>query len=188
MQGNGSMGMQAQRGMRWLVWGGAAVLLCLPLIAMQFTKEVNWTAFDFLVMGVMLLAVCLAFELALRVARSPWYMLGAAVAAGTAFLVTWANLAVGVIGNEDNPVNLIFFGVVAVALVGAGLARLLPPGMARAMAVTAAAQAATVVLAFLLDEQPQVAIILCVFTGMWLLSAWLFSQAATASPAASPAH
>ncbi len=170
------------RAARWLVWGGAALLLSLPLIAMQFTSEVNWTASDFVFMGVMLGAVCLAFELAMRVARSSYYMLGAGIAAATAFLVTWSNLAVGIIGNESNPANLMFFGVVAVALIGTLLARLQPRGMAHAMIATALAQAATVIATFVLEDQLRVSIIVSVFTGMWLLSALLFSKAADELP------
>ena len=36
---------------RALIWGGAAVALSIPAIAMQFTDEVQWGPFDFLVMG-----------------------------------------------------------------------------------------------------------------------------------------
>lgn len=169
------------RGFRWIVWGGAAGLLSLPLIAMRFTNEVNWTAFDFLVMGMMLAAVCLAFELALRMARNGYYMLGAGLAAGTAFLITWSNLAVGIVGNENNPVNLIFFGIVAIAVVGTLVSRLQPSGMARTMLVAGFAQAATVVLA-LFKEAPIVAVIPGVFTAMWLLSSVLFGKAADALP------
>lgn len=168
------------RGMRWLVWGGAAALLALPLIAMQFTREVQWSAFDFLVMGAMLGAVGLAFELALRVARDSYYMVGAGIAAGTAFLLTWANLAVGVIGNEDNPANLMFFGVVAIALVGTILARLQPRGMAQAMQATAIVQAGTVIAALLLDAQWRVPVIVAGFAGMWLLASVLFAKSAQA--------
>ena len=41
---------------RWrtAVWGTAAFLLLLPLVAMQFTNEVNWDATDFAVFGTML--------------------------------------------------------------------------------------------------------------------------------------
>jgi hypothetical protein len=44
--------------LRIAIWGTAAFLLLLPWVAMQFTTEVNWTLFDFLVIGVMLLAAC----------------------------------------------------------------------------------------------------------------------------------
>ena len=49
------------------------------------------------------------------------YRFGIIIALGTAFVITWANLAVGIVGNEDNPLNLIFFGVILVALIGAPL-------------------------------------------------------------------
>ena len=46
--------MRPEPGRRLLAWGAAAALLLLPLVAMQFTEEVNWTVFDFLVFGSML--------------------------------------------------------------------------------------------------------------------------------------
>lgn len=165
------------RGVRWLLWAALAALLLLPLIAMQFTREVNWAAMDFMVMGTMLALVGGAFELVMRVARSHHYVFGAALAVGAAFLTTWVNLAVGIIGNEHNPVNLAFFAVPVVALIGASLARLAPAGMARAMIAAAIVQAGTCVLAFLEGE-----IVAVVFTGvmmaMWLPSAGLFERAA----------
>ena len=103
-------------------------------------------------------------------------MLGAGLAAGTAFLIPWRHLAVGIVGNENNPVNLIFFGIVAIAVVGALASRLQPRGMARTMLVAGIAQAATVVLA-LFKEAPVVAVILGVFTVMWLLSSLCFFKA-----------
>ena len=112
----------------------------------------------------------------MRVARSHHYVFGAAIAVGAAFLTTWINLAVGIIGNEHNPVNMAFFAVPLVALIGASLARLAPAGMARAMIAAAIVQAGTCVLAFLEGE-----IVAVVFTGvmmaMWLLSAGLFERA-----------
>lgn len=162
---------------RWLVWGGAICLLLLPLVAMQFTAEVDWTGDDFAVMGVMLGTVCLAFELAVRVARSHAYVVGAGVAVVTGFLLTWINLAVGIIGNENNPANQIFFGVLLVAMFGAVLSRLRPLRLARAMEVTAVAQFAAALVTFFL-EQAHVWVLTAVFAGMWLLSAQLFHKAA----------
>ena len=63
-----------------LVWGGAAALLALPLVAMRFTREVAWTASDFAVMGAMLFAACGAWELATRASGSLAYRAGAGIA------------------------------------------------------------------------------------------------------------
>ena len=165
------------RRIRWVVWGGAAALLVLPLVAKQFTTEVNWTGFDFAAMGVMLGTVCLAFELAVRVARSHAYVVGVGVAVVTGFLLTWINLAVGIIGNENNPANQIFFGVLLVAMFGAVLSRLQPLRLARAMEATAVAQLAAAVVTFFL-EQAHVWVLMGFFAAMWLLSAQLFHNAA----------
>lgn len=162
--------------LRMVIWGGAGLLLLFPLIAMQFTPEVQWTPSDFAVMGVLLGLVCGAFEVALRAARSHLYMVAAGVAAATAFLMTWVNLAVGIVGNENNSANLIFFGVVAIAMIGAALARLESLGMARAMAATASAQVATSAIAFASGEG-RGAMLIGVFVAMWLMSAELFRKA-----------
>jgi hypothetical protein len=165
------------RRLRWLVWGGAAFLLLLPAIAMRFTAEVDWDAGDFAVMGIMLGSVCLAYELALRVARSHVYVVAAGIAVVNGFLITWSNLAVGIIGNENNPANLMFFGVLLVGLVGAAIARLRASGMARAMFVTAIAQASTSIAALVLDGA-YIFVLTAFFVAMWLISALLFRRAA----------
>jgi hypothetical protein len=58
----------------------------------------------------------------------------------TGIVLLWVNGAVGLIGNEDNPANLMYAGVLAIGLIGAALARLQPLGMAWALSVTAVAQ------------------------------------------------
>ena len=68
--GSGTMAgeMTTGRGntVRKLVWGLAAALWLAPLVAMQFTREVNWTASDFVVFGVMLLLALGAYEVGTR--------------------------------------------------------------------------------------------------------------------------
>jgi hypothetical protein len=90
---------------RIMVWGGAALLLLAPLVAMQFTEEVRWTGSDFAIFGVMLAVPLGGLELAVRATRSMAYRAAVAVALGASFLMTWANLAVGIIGNENNPLR-----------------------------------------------------------------------------------
>lgn len=167
------------RGVRWLVWGGLAFLLLLPLVAMRFTTEVNWGPEDFLVMGTLLALVGGAFELTVRVARSNTYVVAAAIAVGTAFLTIWINLAVGIIGDEDNRANIMFVGVLAIAFVGAVLARLEPLRMARAAEVTAAFQAMVGVAAlFLAPGQPEGVILSGILAAAWFASGQLFRAAA----------
>ena len=83
------------------------------------------------------------------------YRAAVGVAFVTAFLLAWSNLAVGVIGSEDNPANLMYIGVLAVGIIGAIIARLRPRGMARALFATALAQALVPVIALIIWK-PQV--------------------------------
>jgi len=178
--------MKAGGGSRWtmLIWSGAALLLSVPFFAMKFTSEVNWTAGDFLVMGVMLAAVCGAIELAVRTSGNWAYRGGVAAAIIGAFLITLANLAVGIVGSEDNPANLLFFGALLVGLVGAVLARFRAAGMAKAVLTTAAAVGLAFVIAALGGtEEPDVphlreALATVVIASPLLFSAWLFRKAA----------
>ncbi|GAA0870458.1 hypothetical protein GCM10009116_22940 [Brevundimonas basaltis] len=167
------------RWLRLLVWGGAAVAWLFPLAAKLLMAEgMLWTTFDFIVWGVMLLVAAAVCEIGLRLSGSLAWRAGVVVAAGTAFLITWSNLAVGIIGDENNPLNQIFFGVVAIALAGSFVARFRPKGMALAMLVTAVAQFATAFVA--LAYEPIVFAIVGVFALGWLLAAWLFREAGRA--------
>jgi hypothetical protein len=79
-----------------LILVGTVLLLLIPLVAMQFTEEVVWTLSDFGVAGALLAGTGLVYELATRSLRSPRLrMIAGAVIVG-AFLVIWAELAVGI--------------------------------------------------------------------------------------------
>jgi hypothetical protein len=157
-------------------WGLAALLLLLPLVAMQFTAEVDWTASDFVFAAILLGTVGLGAELAVRATRSLAYRAGAGFALAAAFLIVWATGAVGMIGDEDNSYNLLFFAVIALALLGAILARFRAAGMAAAMLAAGVAHAAAAVGGMPTDMRGGT--ISLVFAGLWLLSAALFRKAA----------
>lgn len=174
-----------KRGNPWrpVIWGGAACLLLLPLVAMQFTPEVNWTGFDFLVFGSMLSLACGSYELGAKMSSNTAYRAATAVAVGAGFMLTWINLAVGVIGDEGDPANLLFAAVLLVGIIGALLGRFRAQGMARALVATAAAQALVGVVVLLVGVIRYEALALCaVFTVIWLVSAGLFSIAARTGP------
>ena len=69
------------------------------------------------------------------------YRIGIGVALAASFVQVWMNLAVGIVGNEDNPVNLGFYLVVATAAACAFTAQFRADGMARAMLAVAGVQA-----------------------------------------------
>ncbi len=74
------------------------VLLTAPLIAMQFTNEVNWNMGDFIVMGFLLFGTGSLFVLvSRRLPRKYWGITGLALAA--ALLYVWIELAVGIFGH-----------------------------------------------------------------------------------------
>lgn len=87
-----------RRSPRWraALWGAALLLLVLPWVAMQFGDEVNWDLADFALFGGMLLIACGSFELAARFISNRRYLWMAGLAILLAFLLVWAELAVGV--------------------------------------------------------------------------------------------
>ncbi|MDN5200164.1 hypothetical protein QQ008_02295 [Fulvivirgaceae bacterium BMA10] len=74
-------------------------LLLIPLIAMQFTSQVNWSPFDFLIMGILLLGTGFIFELVLRKVKKIQHRVILCVAIVISFLLVWAELAVGIFGT-----------------------------------------------------------------------------------------
>ena len=159
------------------------VILLIPLIAMQFTNEVDWNLFDFIVMGVLILGTGLTYEFARSKGSNTTYKFAVGVALGTSFLLVWMNGAVGIIGNENNPANLLYFGVLAIGLIGAIIARLKPSGMSRVLFATALAQALVPVIALLIWKPAFSLGVLAVFVLntffviMFILSALLFKSA-----------
>jgi hypothetical protein len=172
-------GGKPARGRRWRIvgWSMAALAFLLPLAAMQVTDAVDWGAGDFVVAGALVLGVGLAYELAVRATGSGAYRAAAAMALAAAFVLVWVNLAVGVIGSEGDPANLMYGVVLAVGVAGAALARGRPKGMARALVAAALAQAAVAAIALGagLDATPPLD---AGFAALWLASAWLFRKAA----------
>lgn len=173
--------------LRLFGWGSAAVLLMLPLVAMQFTGEVDWSLTDFLVMGALLGTCGLVLELATRRSENLSYRFAATVAVGASFLLVWVNLAVGFLGDEGNPANLMFLGVIGVAVAGSLLARSRAAGMAKAMLAAAAAQALAGIVGFTAgwaspggEGVYEVVLGTSLFASLWLLSAFLFGKAARA--------
>jgi hypothetical protein len=115
-------------------------LLFIPFIAMQFTDQVQWTLSDFVIMGSVLLAVGLAYELIARRSDKTVYRIAFGTGLAGAFLLLWMNGAVGIIGNEGQPANLMYAAVFIVGFTGSLMARFRARGMAYALFAAAATQ------------------------------------------------
>lgn len=157
-------------------WSLAAALLALPAVAMRFDSGVHWSAGDFALAAVMFGIVGGLFELAARASRNLAFRLAVVLAVGCGFLQIWINLAVGIIGSEDNPANWTYFAMIPAAITAAVTARGQPGALARGMAALAGLQAAFSLL-HLVDGHMTLPID-ALFTLMWLLSARLFRTAA----------
>lgn len=77
----------------------ATALLLIPLIAMNFSNEVNWSIFDFLVAGVLLIGTGLTLEFILRKVKTTKNRILFGIALFIALFLIWAELAVGIFGT-----------------------------------------------------------------------------------------
>lgn len=73
------------------------IILCIPLIAMQFTNEVEWKIMDFVLMGILLLVFFFLLEGILTYAKSEFWKIFLILVIFFALLLTWAELAVGIV-------------------------------------------------------------------------------------------
>jgi hypothetical protein len=134
---------------------GATTLLILsiPLIAMQFTTEVNWSVGDFIIMGILIFSTGSAYVLL------SWYTpnviqraaYGAAI--GTTFLMVWANMAVGLIGSGLHAGNLMYIGVIAILIAGTFFSEFTAKGLALTMFAVAFALVLVAIVALLANMQ-----------------------------------
>ena len=133
---------QSKRAFPWrrLLWSVPAALLLLPAVAMQFTEEVDWDAFDFIFAAIVFGSVGLIVELTVRSSPSMAFRGAVFLALAAAFMIIWGNAAVGFIGDENNPANLMFGAVLAVALLGSIASLFRAKGMALTMFAAAAVE------------------------------------------------
>ena len=75
------------------------IILLIPLIAMQLTNEVNWSLFDFIIMGAMLTITGILGEIIFKKVKKYKHRVILYVVVAIIFLLTWAELAVGIFGT-----------------------------------------------------------------------------------------
>ena len=172
----------AYRGARPVALVTALVLL-VPLVAMQFSDEVVWTVSDFVVAGILLGGTGLLFQLAWRKAGSIVYRAAAGVALASALFLVWVVLAVGAVGETGDPFDLLYVGVLAVGVIGAVVARFKPHGMARALLAMALAQVLVAAIALIAGKHQapissvgEIVGLNGMFAALFVAAAWLFRE------------
>jgi hypothetical protein len=168
---------------RIAAWSAVAGLMLVPLAAQLVSGGFGWSSGDFVFVAVVLFASCFIFDLAARRAPNFAYLAGAAAALAAGFGLFVVNGAVGLVGSESEPHNLLFGAAILVALVGAVISRGRAAGMARAMLAAAVthvgvSSALLVAAGGASDADPRMEILgLAIFATVWLASAWLFRRA-----------
>lgn len=132
---------------------GIAGLLLIPFLATKFSEEVTWSGGDFVLMGSLLVGLAVTYEVAVQRVQQKGYRAAMILALLGAFLLFWVNGAVGIIGSEKQPANLLYGVVFAVGLVGAFLSRLRAPGLARTLWAAAGVQLLIPAVAWLVWPQ-----------------------------------
>jgi hypothetical protein len=163
-------------------WSAAAALLCVPAIAMRFPGSgFDWTASDFVIMGMLFAAILGAYEVLAARAPSIAYRAASVLTTLGLFLLIWFNLAVGIIGSENNDANLMFAGVIVAVVGGACAARFRPRGMSNTLFVAAGMQAIIGIVALALNlgvegrGWPRDVIVLTgFFTALWAVAGTLY--------------
>lgn len=167
-------------------------IVTIPAVAMWFSVEGwAWQATDFVVAWVFIAGAIATYQFVASKAPNRAYRFATAIAVASGLVLLWINGAVGLIGSEANPANLMYVLVLLVGLAGAAVGRLRPIGMARALSATALAQFLVPVVALVRwpsDFSPGVLPVFGLNFGFVLLfavSAYLFRVAGTKSDGAS---
>ncbi len=82
-----------------IILASALSLLLIPLIGMQFSSEVDWSPFDFVIMGTLLAGAGILLEVVLRKVTKTENRIALIAILLIAFLLIWAELAVGIFGT-----------------------------------------------------------------------------------------
>lgn len=80
---------------RIAIWGSIVLVLLLPLVAMQFTNEVNWDFMDFMVAGVLLTVAALVYEQTSKKLSNVKMRMAIGIVILATLLTVWIELAVG---------------------------------------------------------------------------------------------
>ena len=89
--------MKNKRLIKYII--STVLLLLIPLIAMQFTNQVNWAPSDFIVAAILLLSTGFAIDFVIKKVLTKKYRITLSAIIVVMLLLVWAELAVGIFGT-----------------------------------------------------------------------------------------
>ena len=155
----------------------------IPL-SMQFTDEIQWN--EAIAYIVILLAVGGVYELWQWLkTRDRTYRIAFGVGLAGVLFLGWVSGAVGIIGSENQPVNLLYWAVPVIGLIGSLISRFKPRGMALTLFAVALVQFLVPVVALTISPEVSwgnvgvigVFVTNSLFAVMFVVSALLFRRA-----------
>lgn len=84
---------------RIVLYAIASILLLVPLVAMQFSKEVNWSLSDFLIGGFLLFGTATVIDFILRIIKKKSHRIILSIVTLLVLMIIWGELAVGIFGT-----------------------------------------------------------------------------------------
>lgn len=171
-----------------VVWAIVVALILLIFLAMQFINfgqvEVQWN--EAVAYSVILLALGGAYELWQWLkTRNSVYRFAFGVGLLGVLLLGWVSGAVGIIGSENQPANLMYWAVFATLLIGSFISRFKSRGMAYTLFATALVQFLIPMVALIISPEVSwgnvgvtgVFVVNSIFALLFAVSALLFRNA-----------
>ena len=123
---------------------GALAVWMAPVVAAQFVTDWHWGLGGFAFVYVLFFLTGMVYAVIARKMRAWAYKAGVGVALVAGFALGWSNMVH--VADSHNPANLWYYSVLVMGFVGAFLARLKAPGLARTLFLMAATLALIAVM------------------------------------------
>lgn len=170
---------------RFIIWGTITTLIIMIILTKQFISEIQWN--ETIAYIVIILAIACIYELYKWLkTHNRSYRIAFSIGTLGALLIIRVNGAVGIIGSEDNPANLMYWAVLFTIILGSLISTFKPRWMALTLFATAIVQILVPVFAlFIWPAQTSwgeagvigVLVFNSVFAGIFIISALFFQRA-----------
>ncbi|MCW8108478.1 hypothetical protein OPS25_08220 [Alteromonas ponticola] len=149
------------------------LVLLIPFFATLISVHVNWGVFDFLLVALILIVASLSYRTIANKTRSFRYKAGVATGLVAYLLSTWMNLAVGIVGSPDNPINQIFHGFLLFSAICVVFGRFSTRSLFAAFIIPALSFLFMAGITFSYQEVIVVPIMCLILASLFVLATWL---------------